>query len=96
MVTQVIIRKPRELGYIVRELRVSRRITQADLAARAGVSRKWIIDLESGKRTSDLTLVLRALNAMGLELEVTDRAKRKRSHSIDIDAIVDDAKKARP
>jgi HTH-type transcriptional regulator / antitoxin HipB len=67
------IRSATELGHLSRERRTQRGLTQAQLAQLVGVSRKWIIDLEAGKRTADLSLVLRTLNVLGLELDVRDR-----------------------
>jgi HTH-type transcriptional regulator / antitoxin HipB len=77
------VRSAAELGHLARDRRRGQRLTQAQLAERVGVSRKWIIDLERGKRTADLSLVLRTLNVLGLELDVGHR-----SHSSDLDAVV--------
>jgi HTH-type transcriptional regulator/antitoxin HipB len=88
----MLIRNPRELGYLVKENRKKGGLTQAQLAARVGVSRKWIIDLESGKRTSDLRLVLRALNSVGIDLDAQQRTTRPQ-RALDINAIVDATKR---
>ncbi|HET7630888.1 MAG TPA: helix-turn-helix domain-containing protein [Gemmatimonadaceae bacterium] len=79
------IRSATELGHLAREARRSQGLTQAQLAARVGASRKWIIDLEGGKRTADLSLVLRTLNILGLDLDVTPRTRSRPSV---LDAIV--------
>ena len=85
----MIIRTPRELGHLVRDARTRRALTQAQLADEVGVSRKWIIDLEAGKRTTDLSLVLRTLNALQLALAITDGPQRRTKRAlVDIDAIV--------
>lgn len=91
----MILRTPRELGHLVREHRQKRGLTQLQLAARVGASRKWVIDLEGGKRTVDLSLVLRTLNAVGVELDARERAKRAARTAIDLDAIVEAATKPR-
>ncbi len=92
----MIIRTPRELGHLVRDARTRRALTQAQLADEVGVSRKWIIDLEAGKRTTDLSLVLRTLNALQLTLDVNDGARQRAKRAIsDIDAIVAAAIKSR-
>ena len=58
-----------DLGKRLRALRLQRNITQADLAARAGVSRSTLIALEvRGRGTLD-TLV-RVMYALGREGEV--------------------------
>lgn len=73
----MIIRNAKELGLLVRDRRAQRSLTQAELAKAVGASRKWVVDLEGGKRTLDLSLVLRALNALGMELDARDRLRAK-------------------
>jgi HTH-type transcriptional regulator / antitoxin HipB len=92
----MIVRNSRELGHLIRDHRTRRGLTQAQLAAQTGASRKWIIDLESGKRAADLSLVFRTLNALGLELDVRDRSTRTvRGGQVDLDAIIDSSRKGR-
>jgi len=45
-------------------------LTQAELALRAGVSRKWVYEFEAGKPSAELRLILRVLDALGLTLEL--------------------------
>jgi len=82
------IRTVREIGQHVRAARQKQALTQAELAAAVGASRKWIVDLESGRTTRDLTLVLRTLNVLGLELQVAPQANRSATKGIDLDAIL--------
>ncbi len=92
----MIVRTPNELGLLVRDARTQRRLTQADLAAQVGASRKWIIDLEAGKQTTDLSLVLRTLNVLGIELDARIRPPGEvKNKAVDIDAIVDAARRGR-
>jgi HTH-type transcriptional regulator/antitoxin HipB len=92
----MIVRTATDLANLVRDYRRRQGLTQAALAARVGASRKWMIDLEAGKRTADLSLVLRTLNALGLELSIRQRAARpSRSGEVDIDAIVAAARRGR-
>jgi len=63
------IASPRDLGLYVRDRRTQLGMTQADLAGAAGVSRRWLLDLESGKPTAQIGLVLRTLQALGLVVE---------------------------
>lgn len=92
----MIIRSTHELGHLVRDSRLRRGVTQAHLATQVGVSRKWIIDLEAGKRTTDLSLVLRTLNALGIELDARDRRTRDtKDRGVDINEIVEAARRAR-
>lgn len=63
-------RTPRELGAVIRQARLDARMSQQDLAARAGVSRPWLSELEKGKRTAEIGLVLRLLAAAGLSMQI--------------------------
>jgi HTH-type transcriptional regulator / antitoxin HipB len=64
------VRSADQVGNLVRSARLRRRMSQEDLAAAAGVSRRWLINLEAGKAGSELGLVLSVLNALGLPLLV--------------------------
>jgi HTH-type transcriptional regulator / antitoxin HipB len=89
----MIIRTSRDLGSLIRDARLKQHLTQNELAARVGVSRKWLIDVESGRRANDLKLILRTLNAIGIQLDAIDRSKRKVSTALDINAVVDETRK---
>lgn len=90
----MLIRSAQDLGHLVKDLRTQRRITQAHLATQVGASRKWIIDLEAGKDTADVSLVLRTLNVLGVELDARVR-RGPSSKDADINAIVDAARRPR-
>lgn len=90
---KMIIRGPRDLGLLVRDIRRKGGFTQAELASHVGVSRKWVIDLENGKRTADLSLVLQTLNAIGIDLDA--KVRKARSPDADINAIVETSKRRR-
>jgi HTH-type transcriptional regulator / antitoxin HipB len=95
------IRTPRDLGLLIRQRRRHLGLNQADLAGRAGVGRQWLIDVEHGKTRAEMGLVLRTLAALDLALTVTgdDDAGSRQDEgiaAIDIDAIVDAAKKRHP
>lgn len=62
------IRSATDVGEIVRAARRRRRMTQSDLALAAGVSRRWIVDLEAGKPRAEFALVLAVLEALGTPL----------------------------
>lgn len=66
-------------------------MSQAELARRAGVSRKWIYEFEAGKPTAEFGLLLRVAEALDLELDVSTRAQRSSSgdtDAIDLDALL--------
>ena len=83
----------RDLAAAVRGRRKDLGISQAALAERAGVSRKWVYEFEAGKPTAEFGLLLRVLDALGLELDVSagspsptaDRDAREL-----LDALIDD------
>lgn len=88
----MIIRRPQDLGSLIRDQRRKLGMTQSQLASQTGVSRKWLVDVESGKRAGDMKLILRTLNAMGIVLNATGRV-RKQPHALDINAVIDASRK---
>lgn len=52
-------------------------LDQASLAKRAGVSRKWLVEVEQGKPRAAVGLIFYTLRALGVSLEVKDDAKRR-------------------
>jgi HTH-type transcriptional regulator / antitoxin HipB len=63
-----------ELAATARGRRLELGLTQAELAERTGISRKWVYQFESGKTTTELALVIRLLEALGLNIEITQPA----------------------
>ncbi len=84
----MIVRTPRDLGAAVRDARLRRSWTQAELAARIGTSRQWVITFERGKATVELGTALRAIAALGMVVDLvtapTDDA------AIDLDRLLGD------
>lgn len=60
-----------ELGGRLKRQRIAQGLTQAEVAARAGVSTPTISNLESGKNTAFETVV-RVVSVLGLENELQD------------------------
>lgn len=60
-----------DVGRLVKAARHRRAMTQADLAAAAGVSRRWLVDLEAGKPRAELGLALTVLAVLGIGLHTT-------------------------
>ncbi|HEY0970913.1 MAG TPA: helix-turn-helix domain-containing protein [Gemmatimonadales bacterium] len=83
-----------ELGQVIRARRRELGLTQAQLAGAIGASRKWVVALEGSGRANDLELLLRAMNALGLDLEVRTRLPA-RGTATDIDSIVDASRQPR-
>ena len=65
---------PRELGLLVRERRHDLRLSQAELAARAGVSRPWLVAVEQGHARAELGKLLALLAELGLNLDLSPDA----------------------
>ena len=61
----------------VKERRKKIRLTQKELAARAGVGLRFIRDLEQGKRTIQLDKVNKVLNLFGHELGPVKKSTRQ-------------------
>lgn len=91
----MIIRTPRDLGHLIRDQRRQNGLTQERLAAHIGVSRKWIVEIERGKPSAELTLVLRTLKALNVDLDAHSRATRRVAKAIDVNAIVDATRRTR-
>ena len=58
------------LGIAVRQGRQDAALTQSELAARAGVSRPWLSQLENGKRSVEVGKVLAVIAALDLYIDI--------------------------
>lgn len=65
------IRTPRELGAAIRRARQDRRLSQTELATKAGVGRQWLSELEGGKSSVELGRVLAVLAVLDLAITLT-------------------------
>lgn len=65
------IRSPQQLGTALRSARKQLGLTQPRLALAAGVGVRFIVDLEAGKPTLRLENVLRVIDALGGELQLS-------------------------
>jgi len=93
------VRTDRDIGGLIREARRLRGMTQHDLAARVGVTQRWISQVENGKPRAEMALVLRTLATLGIIIDVQDPKAPSGSVSTavpldfsdypDIDVIVD-------
>ncbi|HSO31892.1 MAG TPA: helix-turn-helix domain-containing protein [Labilithrix sp.] len=101
----MIVRTAAELGLLLRSRRRELGLDQRTLAERIGVSRLWIIEFERGKARAEIGLVMRALIALDLQLDVTVEApaapaprataRGKTTAPPDIDAILQNARRKR-
>lgn len=67
------IRTAEDLGQALRRFRKSRGLTQADAAALAGVGQRFLSELERGKATAEVGLVLKVLDRFGLLVRISPR-----------------------
>ncbi len=87
------IRSIRDLAAAVRGRRIDLGLNQADLASRAGVSRKWVYEFEAGKATAQFGLILRVLDALDLALDLIstdDASTSPKDATVDLDALLDE------
>ena len=57
------IRTPLDLGLAIRDRRRRLKLSQTELARKAGVGRQWVVAIEHGKSRAELGLVLLTLSA---------------------------------
>ena len=67
----VTIRTPRQLGAALRAARKQLGLTQPQLALAAGVGVRFMVELEAGKPTLRLENILRVIDALGGEIQLT-------------------------
>jgi HTH-type transcriptional regulator/antitoxin HipB len=89
------VRNLNDLGAVIRDRRRQLRLDQRALAERVGVSRQWIVEAERGKPRAAVGLILRTLEALGLNLAIEEvsQASPGASEATDIDAVVRRARK---
>jgi HTH-type transcriptional regulator/antitoxin HipB len=58
-----------QLGKLVRQVRLSQKLTQSDLAGACGTGVRFIVDLEKGKVTCALGKALRVVAMLGIQLD---------------------------
>lgn len=82
-----------DLAAAARGRRLALDLSQAEVAARMGVSRDWVNYFEAGKPTVELILVLRLFESLDLRLEVSapdDAPVSQPAASTDLDALLDE------
>ncbi|WP_395638985.1 helix-turn-helix domain-containing protein [Pseudolysinimonas sp.] len=73
------VRSSDELGAVVRDRRRGLRLSQADLAARAGVTRQWVVRFEKGTSDVSLSKTFAVLDALDLNVRVNEPSERSAS-----------------
>lgn len=77
-------RTPGQIGNLVRRIRKSRRLTQAQLGEKAGLRQETISLIETGNPATRLDTILSVLAALDLEFRI---ATRSRSGAAEIEEI---------
>lgn len=72
----MILKTAADIGALIREQRTRLELDQAELAKKAGVSRKWVVDMEKGKPGVALELALHTLRVLGISLTTTDAGSK--------------------
>jgi HTH-type transcriptional regulator / antitoxin HipB len=67
------IQSVKELGEAIRKRRKKLRVTQAELAASAGVGLMFVSMLENGKKTSEVGKVFQVIETLGLDVMIEER-----------------------
>lgn len=70
------IRNAQQLGRLMRARRRELGLTQQQLADRLGRSKPWVLQVEKGKDSAEVGLILEALTGLGLEVDVRDPTQR--------------------
>jgi HTH-type transcriptional regulator / antitoxin HipB len=87
------IRTAHDIAAVVRGRRLDLGLTQAAVAQRAGVSRKWVSDFETGKTSVDMATLLRLLETLDVRLEAgagnDTLTPPAGSEPVDLDEVLD-------
>ncbi len=73
------LRTSHEFGALIREGRKRSGLSQTEFAQKIGASRKWVAEIEAGKEAAELSRVLRALQALGIAIGISDEKDQVRA-----------------
>lgn len=66
----MLVSSPKDIGMLIRAKRSERDWTQGELARHVGTTQRWISEIENGKATAEIGMVLQTLSMLGIRLEV--------------------------
>ncbi len=69
------LRETSQVGEAIRRFRKQRGLTQRQLADKAGCSLMYVSNLERGKPTAEIGIALNVLDALEVDLSLTDRCE---------------------
>ncbi len=67
-----VIRRTKHVGLFVKDQRRQQKLTQADLARRAGVTQRMVSEFENGKVSPTLETLFRIFDALNVRFAVVD------------------------
>ncbi len=92
----MVIRSAQDLAAAVKGRRKDLRLSQAELAQRARVARKSIVELEAGRSRPELGLLLSVLEQLALVLHIDSApAGRRTRDAVDLDMVLQEAQRRR-
>jgi HTH-type transcriptional regulator / antitoxin HipB len=94
----MLVRTATDIGALIRSARQDARLSQEQLAAKVGASQRWVSEIEHGKASAEIGMVLRALVVLGVEIDAkppgmapADSHRPHADDDIDLADIVDKA-----
>lgn len=82
-----------DIGTSIRSARLTRGWTQGQLAERAGLSRRWVSEIENGKSTAQIGKILVALEVLNIELHddvSVGPVRPSETRAIDLDVLLEE------
>ena len=67
---------PQEIGCLIRNTRKSLRLRQSELASVAGVAVRTLSEMENGKASTQIGLVLKVLDALGIQVSLSPEDRK--------------------
>ena len=67
------IKDSKQLGQVIRKRRKEMNLTQKELSDLCNTGNRFISELENGKGTVQFEKALRIINALGLEIQITNK-----------------------
>ncbi len=67
----MLIKTPADIGRIIRGARIVEGLSQSQLAAKFGTTQSWISEIENGKATAELGMVLKVMSFLQIEVDLT-------------------------
>jgi len=72
----------RQFGAAVRAVRKQRNLSQASLAAMAGVSRAWLARFETGHPAASVEQIFRVLRALEVSIDLSERKTTEAENAV--------------